>query len=181
MSEINVIQSKIYEIRGMRVMLDFDLAELYQVETRVLNQSVKRNIKRFPPDFMFQLNVEEFSLLKSQFVTSRWGGTRKLPYAFTEQGIAMLSGLLRNQIAVKVSINIMDAFVEMRKFLSSNSEMFNRLINVEYKLLEHDTLRFVPSIPNAELEVFPPTYKLLDNLRELPSIYPSLLISIPGK
>ena len=78
MSEINVIQSKIYEIRGMRVMLDFDLAELYQVETRVLNQSVKRNIKRFPPDFMFQLNVEEFSLLKSQFVTSRWGGTRKL-------------------------------------------------------------------------------------------------------
>lgn len=77
MSEINVIQSKIYEIRGMRVMLDFDLAELYQVETRVLNQSVKRNIKRFPPDFMFQLNVEEFSLLKSQFVTSRWGGTRK--------------------------------------------------------------------------------------------------------
>ena len=72
MSEINVIQSKIYEIRGIRVMLDFDLAELYQVETRVLNQSVKRNIKRFPPDFMFQLNVEEFSLLKSQFVTSRW-------------------------------------------------------------------------------------------------------------
>ena len=77
MSEINVIQSKIYEIRGMRVMLDFDLAELYQVETRVLNQSVKRNIKRFPPDFMFQLNVKEFYLLKSQFVTSRWGETRK--------------------------------------------------------------------------------------------------------
>ena len=88
--EITPIQSKIYEIRGQRVMLDFDLAALYQVETRVLNQAVKRNIKRFPEDFMFQLNSLEFENLKSQIVTSSWGGTRKLPYAFTEQGVAMI-------------------------------------------------------------------------------------------
>ena len=84
MNEIRIIQSKIYEIRGQRVMLDFDLAELYQVETRRLNEAVKRNIKRFPKDFMFQLNVDEWIILKSQFATSRWGGPRKLPYAFTE-------------------------------------------------------------------------------------------------
>ena len=93
--ESQVIQNKIYEIRGCKVMLDFDLAEMYQVETKVLNQSVKRNIKRFPSDFMFQLTKGEWEILKSQFVTSSWGGTRKLPYAFTEQGVAMLSGLLK--------------------------------------------------------------------------------------
>ena len=86
-------------------MLDFDLAELYQVETRVLNQAVKRNIKRFPPDFMFQLTKEEYSNLKPQFVTSSWGGTRKLPHAFTEQGLAMLSGLLNSEIAI-LSISV---------------------------------------------------------------------------
>ena len=85
-----IIQSKIYEIRGQQVMFDFDLAALYQVETRILNQSVKRNIKRFPEDFMFQLTVEEWQNLKSQFVISSWGGVRKLPYAFTEQGVACL-------------------------------------------------------------------------------------------
>ena len=93
--EIVLIQNLIYEIRGQKVMLDSDLAKLYQVETRVLNQAVKRNVKRFPPDFMFQLDNKEFANLKSQFVTSSWGGTRKLPYAFTEQGVAMLSGLLQ--------------------------------------------------------------------------------------
>ena len=94
--ELQVIQSKIYEVRGFKVMLDFDLAEMYQVATRVLNQSVKRNKKRFPSDFMFQLTVEEWGNLKSQFVTSSWGGTRKMPCAFTEQGVAMLSGLLNS-------------------------------------------------------------------------------------
>ena len=93
------IQSKIYELRGRQVMFDFDLAEAYQVETKQLNQSVKRNIKRFPPDFMFQLTSEEWKNLKSQFVTSSWGGARKLPYAFTEQGLAMLSGILNSDIA----------------------------------------------------------------------------------
>ena len=140
MSEINVIQSKIYEIRGMRVMLDFDLAELYQVETRVLNQSVKRNIKRFPPDFMFQLNVEEFSLLKSQFVTSRWGGTRKLPYAFTEQGLAMLSGLLNSDVAIVVNITIMRAFVALRRQLYTTQQLSSELelLKAKLELLERN-------------------------------------------
>lgn len=112
-----LIQSKIYEIRGQRVMLDFDLAELYQVETRRLNEAVKRNIKRFPDDFMFQLTVDEWKILKSQFATSSWGGTRKLPYAFTEQGLAMLSGVLNSEIAIQVNINIMRAFVAMRNLV----------------------------------------------------------------
>ena len=119
MNEIRIIQSKIYEIRGQRVMLDIDLAELYQVETRRLNEAVKRNIKRFPKDFMFQLNVDEWIILKSQFATSRWGGTRKLPYAFTEQGLAMLSGVLNSDIAIQVNINIMRAFVAVRQMIAN--------------------------------------------------------------
>ena len=107
--EIAVIQSKIYEVRGVKVMLDKDLASLYQVEVRVLNQAVKRNIKRFPSDFMFQLTKEEWENLKSQFVISSWGGIRKLPYAFTEQGLAMLSGILNSDVAISVNIQIMRA------------------------------------------------------------------------
>lgn len=119
MNEIQVIQSKIYEIRGQNIMMDFDLAELYQVETRRLNEAVKRNIKRFPPDFMFQLTKEEFDDLNLIFQngTSRWGGTRKLPYAFTEQGLAMLSGVLNSDIAIQVNISIMRAFVAIRQKL----------------------------------------------------------------
>ncbi len=109
------IESMIYEIRGQKVMLDRDLAKLYQVETRTLNQAVKRNMKRFPEDFMFQLNSEEYEILMSQFVISSWGGTRKLPYAFTEQGLAMLSGLLNSDIAINVNIAIMRTFVSIRK------------------------------------------------------------------
>ncbi len=105
--DIQIIQNKIYEIRGQRVMLDFDLAALYQVTTSALNQAVKRNIKRFPDDFMFQLSKGEFDNLKSQIVTSSWGGTRKPPYAFTEQGLAMLSGLLNSDVAIHVNIMIM--------------------------------------------------------------------------
>ena len=97
-SNLQLIQSKIYEIRGQKVMLDRDLAELYQVEVRILNQAVKRNIKRFPPDFMFQLAPDEWEILKSQFVISSWGGVRKRPYAFTEQGLAMLSGILNREV-----------------------------------------------------------------------------------
>ena len=124
--DITIIQRKIYEVRGVKVMLDKDLAELYQVEVRVLNQSVKRNIKRFPPDFMFQLTKEEWEDLKSQFVTSSWGGVRKLPYAFTEQGLAMLSGVLNSDIAINVNISIMRAFVAIRQGLpqvSNNKEL----------------------------------------------------------
>ena len=118
MNEVEIIQSKIYEIRGQKVMLDFDLAELYQVETRRLNEAVKRNIKRFPKDFMFQLNLDEWKILMSQFATSSWGGTRKLPYAFTEQGLAMLSGVLNSDIAIQVNINIMRAFVAIRQLIA---------------------------------------------------------------
>jgi len=134
------IESKIYTIRSMQVMLDSDLAELYNVETKVLNQSVKRNRERFPDNFMFQLAKDEFENLKSQIVTSssEWGGRRTPPYAFTEQGVAMLSGVLKSDTAVKVSIQIMNAFVAMRKFIASNANIFQRLDIVERKQLEHD-------------------------------------------
>lgn len=116
---IDAIKSKIYTIRGQRVMLDKDLATLYGVEVRVLNQAVKRNIKRFPEDFMFQLNAEEWEILKSHFVTSSWGGARKVPYAFTEQGVAMLSSVLKSEAAIEVNIRIMRAFVAVRQYLTA--------------------------------------------------------------
>ena len=122
MEQLQVIQSKIYEIRGQKVMLDRDLAELYQVTTGNLNKAVKRNLKRFPPDFMFQLTNEEFAVLRNNLIfqngTSSWGGTRKLPFAFTEQGLAMLSGLLNSDIAIQVNINIMRAFVAVRQMIA---------------------------------------------------------------
>ena len=119
MDKLDQIQSKIYEIRGQRVMLDFDLAELYGVTTGNLNKAVKRNIARFPERFMFQLTSDEF--LRFQNGISSWGGTRKMPYAFTEQGVAMLSGVLKSPRAIEVSINIMDAFVHMRQYLLSHA------------------------------------------------------------
>jgi len=112
-----IIQSKIYEIRGQQVMID--LAGLYQVEVKRLNESVKRNLKRFPEDFMFQLTAEEWQNLKSQFATSSWGGTRKLPYAFTELGVSMLSSILNSELAIEVNINIMRAFVAVRRFIAN--------------------------------------------------------------
>lgn len=128
--ELAIIQSKIYEVRGTKVMLDKDLAVLYQVTTGNLNKAVKRNIKRFPPDFMFQLTKEEFDELNQNLIfqngTSNWGGTRKLPYAFTEQGLAMLSGVLNSDLAIEVNIGIMRAFVAIRQGLpqvSNNKEL----------------------------------------------------------
>lgn len=121
--ELILVQDLIHEIRGKKVMLDFDLARLYQVETKALNQAVKRNLKRFPPDFMFQLDSKEFSNLKSQIVTSSWGGTRKLPFAFSEQGVAMLSGLLNSDVAITANIAIMRAFVQVREYLLAASEV----------------------------------------------------------
>ena len=136
------IQSMIYTFRGMQVMLDSDLARLYQVETKYLNRQRNRNAERFPEDFCFQLSKEEYEILRCQNVTSKKengsGGRRYLPYVFTEQGIAMLSSVLKSEIAAKTSINIMRAFVEMRKFLISNNEMFARLDRVELKQLETD-------------------------------------------
>ena len=135
------IENLIYEIRGKQVMLDSDLARLYQVETKVLNQAVKRNIKRFPDNFYFQLNKEEVNNLKSQFVTSSWnnyGGVRKLPYVFTEQGVAMLSSVLKSERAIQTSIVIINAFVVMKRYIKINDNQNNRISNMEVKIIEHD-------------------------------------------
>ena len=136
------IQNMIYTFRGRQVMIDRDLAYLYNVGTKVLNQAVKRNLNRFPEHFRFQLTEEEYENLRSQFVTSSedniHGGRRYMPYVFTEQGIAMLSAVLKSDVAVEVSIKIMNSFVEMRRFLLSNKEMFARLDRVELKQLETD-------------------------------------------
>ena len=139
------IESLIHVIRDQQVMLDSDLARLYGVETRVLNQAVKRNIERFPEDFMFQLTEEDSQNLKSQNVISSWGGNRKPPYAFTENGVAMLSSVLRSPTAIEVNIRIMRAFTAMRSFLISNAHMFKRIETIEHNYLlvnrhlsEHD-------------------------------------------
>ena len=132
------LRSLVYVIRGQQVMLDSDLAALYQVETKVFNQAVSRNIERFPENFRFQLTAEEYASLRSQFVTSNGrGGRRYLPYAFTEQGIAMLSGVLRSDVAVQMSIRIMNTFVEMRRFIANNALLFERISNIELKQLEY--------------------------------------------
>ena len=133
------IESKILTIRNQQVMIDRDLAELYGTETKVLNQAVKRNIERFPEDFMFQLSDEEFSVLRSQIVTSKTetrGGRQYLPYAFTEQGVAMLSSVLKSQTAVEVNIQIMRAFVAMRHFFQSNTQVFAEINTIKKQLLD---------------------------------------------
>ena len=138
------IENLIHLIRGQQVMLDADLAKLYGVETKVLNQAVKRNIERFPSDFMFQLTNQEFinlrsqivtSSLKSQNATSNWGGTRKKPFVFTENGVAMLSSVLKSSTAIEVNIRIMRAFTAMRSFVMNNPHIFNRLEAVEHHQL----------------------------------------------
>ena len=138
------IKNLVYTIRGKQVMLDSDVAMLYHYETKNVNKAMKRNIERFPEDFCFQLTNDEFKNLRFQFGTlnkkvNNGKVIRKyLPYVYTEQGISMLAGVLKNDIAIQVSISIIRAFIEMRKFISSNSQIFERLTNVEYKLLEHD-------------------------------------------
>ena len=143
--ETDIIKNLIYTIRGKQVMLDSDVAMLYHYETKKINQTVKRNIERFPQKFCFQLTGDDIENLRSQIVTSslkkeNYGGRRYLPYAFTEQGIAMLSGLLKNEIAIQVSIYIMDAFVEMRKFIATNGQVFERLTSIEYRMLEQNKI-----------------------------------------
>ena len=125
----------IHEIRGQKVMFDSDLAELYQVETKYLNRTVKRNIQRFPDDFMFQLTKDEISDLRCQFDTSSWGGSRYKPYVFTEQGIAMLSGLLNSDIAIKVNIQIMRTFVQLRHYVLSKPDTNEQIAELR-KLLK---------------------------------------------
>ncbi len=150
------ITGKIYHIRGVQVMLDRDLAELYQVETKVLNQAVKRNVARFPAAFMFQLSDREFSDWRSQIVTSNADrmGLRRPPYAFTEQGVAMLSAVLRSKTAVDVSVQIMQAFVAMRNFMLSNAEMFRRIDSLEIRQLhtEKKVGAVLDAIGSQELE-----------------------------
>ena len=137
-AETKDIKSLIYVIRGQQVMLDSDLAMLYQVETKVFNQAVSRNIERFPENFRFQLTKEEFDALRSQIATSNGrGGRRYRPYMFTEQGIAMLSGVLRSDVAVQVSIRIMNTFVEMRRFIANNALLFEKVSDIELKQLEY--------------------------------------------
>lgn len=145
------IQNRIYEIRGERVMLDRDLANLYEIETKSLNLAVKRNNRRFPTDFMFQLTKEEWEFLRfqietsndeknlrSQNVTSSWGGNRYLPYVFTEQGVAMLSGILNSDKAIAMNIAIMRAFVEIRRVLIQESNIKEQLKQIKERIGEHD-------------------------------------------
>ena len=177
--ELEIIQSKIYEVGGVRVMLDKDLAELYQVTTGNLNKAVKRNIKRFPPDFMFQLTKEEWDNLKSQFAISRdnlifqngtssWGGVRKLPFAFTEQGLAMLSGILNSDIAIYVNIAIMRAFVIIRQGLpavSNHQELED--LKKRVKILEEvseETLSAISDLSEDSRKEFDDIYLALSQL-----------------
>ena len=154
MNIIRSIQNRIYEIRGERVLLDKDLADLYEVPTKSLNLAVKRNIKRFPADFMFQLTKEEFESLRFQIETSnnsgnplrfqfetskRRGGTRYLPYAFTEQGVAMLSGILNSDKAISMNIAIMRAFVEIRRIVLQQGDIKEQLKAIQERIGEHDT------------------------------------------
>jgi len=147
------LKSKIHNIRGFQVMLDSDLAFLYGVSTKRLNEQVRRNIDRFPEDFMFKLSESEYDILRSQFATSSWGGARKLPYAFTEQGVAMLSGILRSKKAVEVNIRIMRAFVHMRRMLLQNHDI---LLHLNKKIIEHD-------------DNFEKVFKIIEERQQLPS------------
>ena len=153
MQIIQSVQNRIYEIRGERVMLDFDLAALYEVETRVLNQAIKRNLKRFPEDFMFRLTADEWNKIRTEFsmsseknMSSQFVMTYPnqrpdgaLPYAFTEQGVAMLSGVLRSDKAIEMNIAIMRAFVEIRKIAFRQTDLKEQLQEIKQRLGEHDT------------------------------------------
>ena len=137
MKEITQIQNLIYEIRGHRVMLDSDLASLYEVETKRLNEAVKRNIKRFPAHFMFQLSKEEWQNLRSQIATFKDDIRKYTPYVFTEQGVAMLSSVLRSEKAIQVNIQIMDTFVRMRQWAIENKDLAKRLSELENYFIQH--------------------------------------------
>ena len=135
--QLSQIQNLIYEIRGQKVLLDSDLANLYEVEVKTLNRVVKRNTNRFPNDFMFQLTNEEWSNLKCQIGTSSWGGKRKLPSVFTEQGIAMLSGLLNSEVAINVNIKIMRTFIKLRRYVISQNDTNDQITELRKLLMLH--------------------------------------------
>ena len=161
--ELQTIQKKIHEIRGKQVMLDFDLALLYGVETKVLKQGVKRNIRRFPVDFMFELTQEEFNSLRSQFVTSnKRGGIRYMPFAFTEQGVAMLSSILKSETAIEINISIIRAFVAVRQYLSMASNQIKEIeeLKQRMKALEEGTEDTIAAINDLSED----TRKELDDI-----------------
>ena len=133
-----VILTKIFLVRGQKVMLDNDLAELYQLETKQLKRQVRRNLERFPEDFMFELTKDEYNSLRSQFGTSSWGGTRYLPMVFTEQGFAMLSSVLNSKTAIQVNINIIRVFTKIRMLLETHQEILKKLDELEKKGIEQD-------------------------------------------
>ena len=169
-----MIQKNIFSIRGQKVMLDKHLAELYGVEVKRLNESVKRNIERFPLDFMFQLNIDEWKNLKSQIATTSWGGARTLPYAFTEQGVAMLSSVLRSKTAIEVNIRIMRAFVAVRQYLTVEQNISNQLEH-RFKLIEN-TLNDILSDQNdinedtrMRLELIEETLTILQTNEKAPN------------
>ncbi|HKI90061.1 MAG TPA: ORF6N domain-containing protein [Draconibacterium sp.] len=150
-----VIQSRIFEIRGSRVMLDVHLAELYQVETKVLKQAVRRNLERFPEDFMFEITKTEFESLRSQFVTSYWKSVNYMPFAFTEQGVAMLSSVLKSKKAIQINVEIIRAFVQLRRLALQNSEFIQRINEMEKKYDEKfkevfTALRYLINPPEKE-------------------------------
>ncbi len=152
---IERIESVILFLRGDRVILDTDIASLYGIETKTLVRAVKRNLDRFPRDFMFQLTPEELSNLRYQIGTSSWGGRRYLPYAFTEQGVAMLSGVLRSEQAVKVNVEIMRAFVRLRRILSEHADLARKLDDLEQRYDEQfrvvfDALRELMTPPDSQ-------------------------------
>ena len=133
-----IIEAKIYIIRGKKVMIDSDLAALYEVETKTLNRAVKRNIDRFPDDFMFKLTKEEFENLRCQIGTSSWGGQRYLPYAFTENGVAMLSGILNSKRAIQVNIQIMRTFTKIREMILTHKELKQNIEKIEQRVEGHE-------------------------------------------
>lgn len=130
---VEIIQNKIIYFRKCKVMLDRDLAELYEVPTKRLNEQVRRNLKRFPSDFMFQLTKKEFKILKSQIATSSWGGVRKMPYVFTEQGVAMLSSVLNSERAIQVNIQIMRTFTKLRQMIETHKDLKRKVEEMEKK------------------------------------------------
>ncbi len=152
---IEVVSQRIFFIRGQKVMLDIDLAELYEIPVKVLLQAVKRNSERFPDDFIFQLSKEEFQNLRSQFVTSSWGGRRYLPFAFTEHGVAMLSSVLRSPRAVQMNILIVRAFIKIREILSSNKDLAHQI----------EELQREQKLQNKHINSI---YSLIDRLIEQP-------------
>jgi len=155
-----IIMGKIYLIRGKKVLLDKDLAELYGVDTKQLKRAVRRNITRFPEDFMFELNTNEFYNLRSQFGTSSWGGARYLPMAFTEHGVLMLASVLNSDRAINVNIQVVRIFARMREMLASHAEILHRLEKIEEKMDEHDNqillifeyLKQLEAVKQQELE-----------------------------